>query len=145
VSDVARPHAVTTTWITGAIRCASCGKSWEQPHYTSGEWLVCPQCLHAAPTPQGATRAGRILVLAETSKIAIEWCQENGIPPRGPRTAILGPSTGRGMMLRPEDRVIFVGAVEQRRDYERVVAALTPALLNVGGLDKIEHVEWGEQ
>lgn len=82
----------------------------------------------------------RVLVYGVTSAAARAWCSRNGIPPHGRSTHILTQNAGRGMLVRPEDRVVFVGDVEERRDYETVRAALLPALINVGAEAKIERV-----
>jgi hypothetical protein len=55
------PHTITAVWLTGAFRCASCGRSWEQPHHelhSDGDFEVCPHCLHAAPATRGANFSG---------------------------------------------------------------------------------------
>lgn len=68
-------HFVTATWTTGAIRCAGCDESWEQPYYAAGEWLVCPHCLHAAPTPKKE---------AVALPQSIFYCEKKGASPAEP-------------------------------------------------------------
>jgi hypothetical protein len=84
--------------------------------------------------------AGRTFVLAPTAAVARAWCRCSGIRPYGRDTRILSSGGVCGVSVRPEDRVVFFGDVEGRSDYERIVAALTPALVDVGGLDFVERV-----
>jgi hypothetical protein len=93
----------------------------------------------------GALRSlPRILVYAETTESAHQWLRHEGISLHARTTHVIaGPNGGRGFCLRPQDRVVFVGDVFLRRDYEQVLTALAPTLVDVGGLDKIEHREVG--
>jgi hypothetical protein len=77
---------------------------------------------------RGASADGRILVVANGHKGARAWCEANGIPPRGRHTYIVTSSrAARGFLIRPEDRVVFVGVVD-----EQIVAAVMPTLVDVG-------------
>lgn len=81
--------------------------------------------------------AGWVLVLGETCELARRWCDLAGIHRR--RRCVLNSTRVRGFTLRRGDRVVFVGHVEARPDYEHIVAALLPALgeLSVSDIERV--------
>jgi len=80
------------------------------------------------------------LVWGETAEIAKRWCRANGIQPYARDTYLIRSATaGRGRMLTGDDRIVFVGDVERRRDYVETMTSIMPALADDA---RVEYAPW---
>lgn len=112
------------------------------PERVGPDYIVTDEVVHMSEDDLAAVAAirplARTIVLACDKPMAVEWCNANGVAPYAKTTFLLGAG-GRGLQVRNEDRVVFVGDVERRPDWANVWGAFAP-MLHLVGLDKIERV-----
>lgn len=76
-------------------------------------------------------------VYAETTPMAKRWCRENGVKPFAKDTYLVtGGNCFRGRLITGEDRVVLVGDVAGRDDWQRVCRAIAPALTDTAVIER---------